>query len=128
MSIFKKTAQKNREVTAEKSVAVSVREEKKMGKASVGVSGNTLVLFRPRITEKATDRAKKNAYIFEVDPRSNKKEIAAAVKEFYNITPIAVHTMRIPAKNVFSRGRRGKTAGGKKAVVYVKKGEKIEII
>lgn len=128
MAIFKKTTQKNKKVIAEKSVAVSVREEKKTNKASASARGNTRTLLRPRITEKATNQAEKNAYVFEVDPRSNKKEIAAAVKEFYNITPIAVHTIRIPAKNVFSRGRRGKTAGGKKAVVYVKKGDKIEII
>lgn len=129
MAIFRKTEKKTEKVIDKRVGTVSsVRQEKINTNVSSGAGESALVLLRPRITEKATDQSAKNAYIFEVNPGSNKKEIAQAIKEFYKVTPIAIHTMRIPAKNVFSRGRQGKTAGGKKAVVYLKAGDKIEVI
>lgn len=86
------------------------------------------VLLRPRVTEKATDEAMKNTYIFEVDPRSNKEEIRQAVLHLYGVRPVKVHTMVLPAKKVLSRGKRGVKAGGKKAVIYLKEGDSIEFV
>ncbi len=86
------------------------------------------ILKRPHITEKATLSAEKGVYVFEVAPKANKKDIAHAVIEQYKVTPVKIATVTIPAQNTFVRGKRGKTAGYKKAYVYVKKGEKIEIV
>lgn len=86
------------------------------------------VLLSPRITEKAGDLSSHNAYVFNVDPRSGKKEIAAAVKAIYGVSPLRVSTVTIRGKATNLRGKKGKAAGGKKAVVYVKKGEKIEFV
>jgi hypothetical protein len=35
--------------------------------------------------------------------------------------------VRIPAKNIFARGKRGVTGGGKKAYVFMKSGDTLEI-
>lgn len=84
------------------------------------------ILLRPRITEKASFVALKNVYTFEVAPTANKKQISAAVKAFYGVLPIKVNVVKNPAKVVFIRGKKGVKAGVKKALVFLKKGDKIE--
>mgnify|MGYP003393565396 FL=1 len=87
------------------------------------------VLLRPRITEKAALGAdKSNVYIFEVTEDSTKGSISASVRDAYGVTPEKVRVARIPAKSVFIRGKRGVKSGGKKAYVYLKKGDKIELM
>lgn len=69
-------------------------------------------MIKPRITEKAAIAADKaNAYVFDVSRDANKRSIALAIKAKYKVTPIKVNV-----------------AKGKKAYVYLKKGDKIEII
>ena len=87
------------------------------------------VLKKPRVTEKASFVTEDGAYTFEVTPSATKQEIAKAIKEAYGVTPIKVRTLPIRSKRVFYRGReRGASRGGKKAVIYLKKGERIEFI
>ena len=90
---------------------------------------NKNVLVRPRITEKAALGADKSGvYVFEVTKDSTKASIAASVKATYKVTPVKVRVAKIAAKKVFVRGKRGVKSGGKKAYVYLKKGDKIELI
>src|SRR3989344_7556378 len=87
------------------------------------------VLLRPRITEKAAISAdKSNVYTFEVAEGATKKSISASVHDVYGVKPIKVRVGVIPAKRVFVRGKRGVKSGGKKAYVFLKKGDKIELI
>lgn len=85
-------------------------------------------IISPRITEKAAISAESNAYIFNVKIDATKAEIAQAVEAVYKVTPVKVTVVRYPGKNVFARGKRGKTAGGKKAYVFLKKGEQIQVM
>lgn len=93
----------------------------------VGVPARSSALTRPRITEKATFLSERGVYVFEVSPRATKREVAAAVRELYKVTPAKVAMAPIPRKKILVKGKRGETGGGKKAYVYLKKGEKIEI-
>ncbi|MEX0932400.1 MAG: 50S ribosomal protein L23 [Parcubacteria group bacterium] len=87
------------------------------------------VLLSPHITEKAAVSAEKdNVYVFEVSPRATRASVAASVRDAYKVTPIKVHLLAITKKKVFFRGSRGVKGGGKKAYVYLKKGDKIDII
>ncbi len=87
------------------------------------------VLLKPRITEKAVVGADKNGvYVFMVTKSATKKQIAASVKNTYKVTPEKVRTAQVPDKAVFVRGKHGVKHGGKKAYVYLKKGDKIELI
>lgn len=87
------------------------------------------ILSRPRITEKAAYQTDKGCYVFNVAVDANKQEIARAIREVYKVTPRKVTTTAIPRKRVVVRGtnRQGKTVGGKKAYVYLKKGDTIEL-
>jgi large subunit ribosomal protein L23 len=84
------------------------------------------IILKPRITEKASFLAESNVYSFEVASVATKKQVADAIKAFYNFTPIKVNMVKNPTKEVFIRGKKGFKAGVKKAYVYLKKGDKIE--
>ncbi len=80
-----------------------------------------------RVTEKAALAAEKGAYTFNVEDGANKSEIKKAIKYIYGVTPERVAITLIKEKKVVRRGKIGTKKGGKKAVVYLKKGDKITI-
>jgi large subunit ribosomal protein L23 len=82
---------------------------------------------KPRITEKATFSAEKGAYIFEVTPRATKITVAKAVEEMYKVKPVKVNMVTNPAKKVFVRGKVGYKSAIKKAIVFLKKGDTINL-
>ena len=86
------------------------------------------IIKNPRITEKASDALEKNVYIFNVDTSANKQEIKKAIFALYKVNPVKINILRIPRKIVFSKGKKGVRGGGKKALVYLKKEDKIEFI
>ncbi len=103
------------------------RKVKKEDSKKEQVSENKTVSFGlvPHITEKATFLGGKNAYVFKIKPEFNKIMIKQAVKKQYNVEPAKVRILNIPGKTVFIRRRQAQKDGYKKAVVYLKKGDKI---
>lgn len=96
--------------------------------SSVG-SDLSHVLLSPRITEKATDVQAGSVYVFDVAKNATKRDIASAVSRFYKVVPRMVRVVSIPAKNIrnMRTGRSGVKQGGKKAYVYLKKGDTITL-
>jgi ribosomal protein L23 len=88
------------------------------------------IISTPRITEKGAYLSEKGVYVFNVSKDSTKHTIAEAIRVTYKVTPRQVRVARVPSKKVFTRGtnRWGKTNSGKKAYVYLKEGDKIELI
>ena len=87
-------------------------------------------LLSPRITEKGTLLMEQGAYVFNVAKDANKRDIARAIEASFKVMPRQIRVARVPGKKVISRttNRSGRTASGKKAYVFLKKGDKIEII
>lgn len=85
------------------------------------------IILKPLVTEKSTDlRVKEDKYAFEVDLQANKPEIKKAIEELFKVNVVGVHTMIVHGK-VKRMGRfEGKRPNWKKAIVSLKKGEKIE--
>ena len=86
------------------------------------------IIQEPLITEKiaqATQNA--NQYGFRVHPQANKKEIKAAVEKIFNVHVEKVNTMNVSGKWRRVRYVAGQTAAWKKAIVTLKKGEKIDL-
>ncbi|MBP9748035.1 MAG: 50S ribosomal protein L23 [Candidatus Pacebacteria bacterium] len=86
------------------------------------------IIKNPRITEKASFAFEQNIYTFDVAPSANKSEIEKAIFALYKVKPVKVNVLNIPRKRVVSRGQNGVRGGGRKALVYLKKGDKIEFI
>ena len=84
------------------------------------------ILIRPLVTEHSTDLMQDGKFVFVVDKRANKIQIAQAVKEIFNVDVIAVNTINVKGKTK-RRGRTvGKTAAYKKAIVKLEAGQTIE--
>ncbi len=88
------------------------------------------IILSPRITEKGALLSALGAYVFNVAQGAHKQDVSRAVRELYKVTPRKVAMVRVPRKQVTTRGRNRKrtTAGGKKAYVYLNKGDTIEIV
>lgn len=111
-----------------KTVEKKVTEKAVVVKAPAGSYITKDEILRPRITEKSgIAHESSNVYTFEVAQTATKHSIARAIQSLYKVTPVKVRTVSLPAKNVFVRGRRGVQSAVKKAMVYLKKGDKIEI-
>jgi large subunit ribosomal protein L23 len=79
------------------------------------------------ITEKTSLLADGNAYSFQVTKDATKAQIAKEIKALYNVVPVKVNIVNAKPKRVVSRGKVGQTASIKKAYVFLKKGDTIDI-
>ncbi len=89
---------------------------------------DTSILLRPIITEKATDQEVKGCYIFEVTIKANKTSIKKVIEQIYGVKPFRVNIIRVHGKVVRYGRSTGRTKAWKKALVFLKKGDKIEFI
>lgn len=134
---FKKNKEKERflkksskrEASAKKSGLLQneTKKEKNKDKQNLKFSEDTIILKNPYITEKSMSKNEKGVYTFKIGSDANKIMVKRAVEKMYNTKVDKVNIGKIPAKKIFVRGKWGKKTGYKKAVVYLKKGEKIEI-
>jgi large subunit ribosomal protein L23 len=122
MAIFKRTPKKAAAAPkAEASAPAKV-------KAAAFVASSH-VLLSPRVTEKAAIGTEAGVYVFNVTKAATKPLIASAIKELFKVTPAKVCIVNNKPSRTKTRatGRLGKTNANKKAYVYLKKGEKIEL-
>ena len=92
------------------------------------VSSVTDVIIRPRITEKSGLLSQSGVYTFEVRKSANKNSIAQAIKALYKVTPVKIAVINTPNKEVFVRGHHGVVSGVRKALITLKKGDKIDFV
>jgi large subunit ribosomal protein L23 len=71
---------------------------------------------KPRSTEKA---------IIATD---NKDNLRQEILKTYKVSPTKINIVNTPDKVVMRKGRPGKISGFKKAIVTLKKGDKIDVI
>lgn len=122
-----KAAKPAKEAKAPKA-AKAPQAEKKADKKAAPVIAKSSVLKKPRITEKAAKLAEQGVYAFDVAVTATEGMIAKAVEEAYKVVPVRISVLKVPGKSVTVRGRIGSVSAGKKAYVYLKKGDKIDLI
>jgi large subunit ribosomal protein L23 len=128
MAIFTKKAEPKKKEVSSTAVVVA---DATATKANIGGLDLTMVLLRPHVTEKATDLSEKNVYVFEINKLANKMHVRMAVEKFYKVKPTMVSVINIMPK--YSKNPRTgrvqiKKQGLKKALVYLKKGDKLEFV
>jgi large subunit ribosomal protein L23 len=84
-------------------------------------------LLRPVVTEKSTLGSEHNQVTFEVRIDATKPQIKAAVEGVFGVKVKAVNTLRQQGKVKRFRGKLGKRAEYKKAMVTLVEGEAIDI-
>jgi ribosomal protein L23 len=108
--------------------AVSTKSATKSPAVISTATVSTSIILRPHITEKAgLQNEAFNVYTFQVAQKSTKHTISKAITALYKVVPSKVRVVNLPARAVFVRGKHGTQSAVKKAMVYLKKGDKIEI-
>jgi large subunit ribosomal protein L23 len=87
------------------------------------------MIKRPLITEKTLTLAARGWYTFSVDTQASKEVIAQAISAFYKVNVIDVRTIGMHGKvrRVGKMSKYVKKADWKKAMVRLKKGQKIDV-
>ncbi len=86
------------------------------------------LLKYPLITERATEAADRGVYAFCVERRATKPEIKKALKEAYKVDAVRVRIVNVKSKVRRLRRSVGVKPGYKKAIVQLKKGEKLDVL
>lgn len=123
MALFGKKKETKEEGAVEKKVSTTPK--------ALGIDRDLdAVIVAPRITEKSVRKGEQNVYTFEVKRDATKYEVRDAVKALYKVTPVKVNIVnKKPAERMQgSRNRTKHVVGMKKAYVYLKKGDTINLV
>src|SRR3989338_1322677 len=99
-------------------------ETKNLGESEVA----SVVLQKPRVTEKSSKMSERGVYVFRVAGRSRKPEIKKAVEELYKVKVEKVNIVSVPFRLRLGGRKIGHKPGYKKASVRLVWGHKIEFI
>jgi large subunit ribosomal protein L23 len=84
------------------------------------------IIIEPLVTEKSVNLSSKGKYIFKVDKKATKNEVKKEIAKIFKAKVEDVNILHQKGKEK-RRGRIiGKSSGFKKAIVTLKKGEKIK--
>lgn len=88
-------------------------------------SSNDIIL-NPIISEKSVKLKEQNKYVFKVHWKANCSEIGKEIEDKFNTKVKKVNILKMPAKKKSLGKYSGKTSHWKKAIITLKKGEKIK--
>lgn len=128
---FRKTEAAGTKKPAAKKKATKKAEvsETKLNAAAPS-SGNALsssLLRLPHVSEKAARLADKGTYVFRVAIDAEKIAIRKAVEALYNVNVESVRTISMQGKPTLRGRRPSKRSDFKKALVTLKKGQKLDL-
>ncbi len=81
----------------------------------------------PVVTEKSTQGSEHNQVTFRVSPNATKSQIKRAVEGLFSVKVTKVNTLNMKGKVKMFKGRPGKRADYKKAIVTLAEGNSIDI-
>ena len=85
------------------------------------------IILAPWITEKSTEGSEYNQFTFQVARDATKVEIKTGIEALFGVTVTKVNTINMRGKIKRFRGRLGKRAAYKKAIVTIAEGQSIDI-
>lgn len=88
---------------------------------------NTII--SPVVTEKSYSLATLDKYVFKVAPSASKYQIKQAIKDLFKVDVVSISTVKKASRRVRSMrtGLYKNLPVEKKAIVQIKKGQKIDI-
>ena len=86
------------------------------------------VIIKPMITEKSTIAQDEGKYVFQIDYRANKVEVKQAVERSFSVKVMNVNITKNRGKMKRFGPRSKRTPDIKKAVVTLRRGDRIQII
>ncbi len=85
------------------------------------------IIRSPVISEKSTLISQFNQYVFKVSKTSTKEEIKSSIEKIFNVKVTSVNTLNKNGKIKRFKGKLGKRASTKKAIVTLAEGNSIDL-
>ncbi|HLC99417.1 MAG TPA: 50S ribosomal protein L23 [Patescibacteria group bacterium] len=131
--IGKPVSEKKQAVVAAPKTTVKNVSEKKAAKELTGETADARlvhaagIVLRPIVSEKGTMLSEIGKYLFDVNKSANRIEVKKAVERIYNVHVEKVNVLPVRSRFVRYGKASGWTKRRKKAIVQLRKGEKIEV-
>ena len=81
-------------------------------------------ILSPIVTEKSTTLSEQNKVVFKVPNSSNKLILKKNIEKIFKVNVTKINIIKKQSKNKFTRGRKVKIKGYKKAIITLKKRSK----
>tara|TARA_B100002019_G_scaffold267744_1_gene259049 strand:- start:21 stop:314 length:294 start_codon:yes stop_codon:yes gene_type:complete len=84
-------------------------------------------IIAPLITEKSTNLSEQNKIVFKVLYSANKKNLKKNIEKIFKVNVTKINIINKQNRTKFTRGRKVKISGYKKAIITLKKGQSIDL-
>jgi len=79
------------------------------------------------LTEKSTNLSGENKIVFKVRNSANKKNLKNNIEKIFKVNVTKINIINKQNRTKFTRGRKVKVSGFKKAIITLKKGQSIDL-
>ena len=84
-------------------------------------------ILSPLLTEKSTNLSGENKIVFKVRKSANKKNLKNNIEKIFKVNVTKINIINKQNRTKFTRGRKMKVSGFKKAIITLKKGQSIDL-
>ena len=84
-------------------------------------------ILSPLLTEKSTNLSGENKIVFRVRKSANKKNLKNNIGKIFKVNVTKINIINKQNRTKFTRGRKVKVSGFKKAIITLKKGQSIDL-
>ena len=84
-------------------------------------------IVSPVVTEKSTNLSSLNKIVFKVIDSANKKNLKKNIEKIFKVNITKINIINKRNRTKFTRGRKVKVKGYKKAIITLKKGQSIDL-
>ena len=84
-------------------------------------------ILSPMVTEKSTTLSEQNKIVFKVPSGANKKNLKNNIEKIFKVNVTKINIINKRNRIKFTRGRKVKVSGFKKAIITLKKGQSIDL-
>ena len=84
-------------------------------------------ILSPIVTEKSTNLSEQNKIVFKIPTKANKKNVKKSIEKIFKVNVTKINIINKQNRTKFTRGRKVKVSGYKKAIITLKKGQSIDL-
>ena len=84
-------------------------------------------ILSPLLTEKSTNLSGENKIVFKVRKSAKKKNLKNNIEKIFKVNVTKINIINKQNRTKFTRGRKVKVSGFKKAIITLKKGQSIDL-
>ena len=84
-------------------------------------------ILSPIVTEKSTNLSELNKIVFKIPSNANKKNLKKNIEKIFKVNVTKINIINKQNRTKFTRGKKVKVLGFKKAIITLKKGQSIDL-